>query len=125
MTHAALRASGALTALVGLVHFAVGVHEYEWPSFEALWFHGTGMGLLLVGAMTVLAASGRAWRALVVVALLGNTLGLALALTFGSLSRWQAPQGPVLAALFLAAIAACGARIKAVGKPGTTPNPLR
>lgn len=42
---------------VGVVRFAVGIRQYAWPSFDALWFHGTGMGLLLAGALTALAAS--------------------------------------------------------------------
>jgi hypothetical protein len=94
------RAAGVLTVAVGVVHVSVGLREYTWPSFDALWFHGTGMGLLLAGALTVLAASPRAWPALSAVALGGNVLGLALAAAFSALSHWSAPQGPVLVALF-------------------------
>lgn len=94
------RTAGTLTAVVGVIHVGVGVRQYAWPSFDALWFHGTGMGLLLAGALTVLAASARAWRGLGVVALAANLLGLTLALAFGTLSDWRAPQGPVLIILF-------------------------
>lgn len=101
------RATGALTALVGVVHVGVGVRQYTWPSFDTLWFYGTGMGLLLAGALTTLAGSDRAWRSVGAAALAANLLGLALALAFGSLSHWDAPQGPVLAVLFVAGALAC------------------
>lgn len=101
------RVAGTLTGIVGLVHVAVGLGEYAWPSFEALWFHGTGMGLVLTGVLTVLAGSNRAWRAVGAAALLGNVLGLFLAIAFGTLSHWHMPQGPVLSALFIAGSCGC------------------
>ena len=101
------RMAGTLTGLVGVVHVGVGLGEYTWPSFDALWFHGTGMALLLIGAITALAASERAWRTLGAVAVMANLLGLALAIAFGALSRWRAPQGPVLIALFAAGALGC------------------
>ena len=99
--------AGPLTALVGIAHLGVGVREYRSPSFEALWFHGSGMFLLLVGALTTLAASARAWRWLGAVSLAGNLPGLGLGVAFGTLSHWTAPQGPVLIALFVVAAVGC------------------
>lgn len=101
------RVAGSLIALVGVVHVGVGLQEYAWPSFDALWFHGSGMGLMLAGGLTALAGSARAWRALGAVALTANLLGLALAFAFGTLSHWNAPQGPVLIALFAAGALGC------------------
>jgi hypothetical protein len=101
------RLTGVLTALVGVIHVGVGLREYAWPSFDTLWFHGTGMGLLLVGALTMLSGSGRAWRALGSAALAANLLGVGLAIAFGTLSHWDAPQGPVLIALFAAGALGC------------------
>ena len=101
------RVAGALIVLVGMVHVGVGLREYSWPSFDALWFHGTGMALILAGGVTTLSSSERAWRALGMLALGGNLLGLALATAFGALSRWHAPQGPVLIALFLTGAFGC------------------
>ena len=101
------RVAGSLTLLVGVVHIGVGLREYAWPSFDALWFHGSGIALLLIGALTALAASERAWRTLGAVALSANLLGLALGVAFGTLSRWSAPQGPVLIALFAAGALGC------------------
>jgi hypothetical protein len=99
--------AGMLTALVGVVHVGAGVRQYDWPSFDALWFYGTGMALLLAGALTTLASSSRAWRVLGVVALAANLLGLCLALAFGTLSHWREPQGPVLIALFVTGALGC------------------
>jgi hypothetical protein len=101
------RAAGSLIVAVGVLHVGVGLREYAWPSFDALWFYGTGMGLLLAGALTVLAASPRAWPALSAVAVGANVLGLGLAAAFGVLSGWSQPQGPILAALFAAGILGC------------------
>jgi hypothetical protein len=112
------RIAGTLTVAVGLVHAAVGIAEYAWPSFEALWFHGSGMALLLIGALTVLAASERAWPALAAVALASNLLGVALAVAFGTLSDWRQPQGPVLGALFVVGALGC---MPALRTPARTP----
>ena len=101
------RIAGALTALVGVVHVGVGIRQYAWPSFDTLWFHGTGMGLLLAGALTTLAGSYRAWRGLGAAALAANLVGLGLAIAFGTLSEWGAPQGPVLIVLFAAGALGC------------------
>ena len=101
------RIAGMLTAIVGLLHFIVGLQEYVWPSYDALWFHGTGMGLLLAGGLTILAGSDRAWRTLGLVALSANLLGLGLATAFSMLSGWNAPQGPLLIALFVIGAFGC------------------
>jgi hypothetical protein len=95
-----VRAAGVLTVLVGIVHVGVGVAEYEWPSFDALWFHGSGVAVMLIGALTLLSTSERAWSALAAVALAANVLGVCLGAAFGALSQWGAPQGPVLIGLF-------------------------
>lgn len=101
------RGAGALTVLTGVVHTGVGVAEYEWPSFDALWFHGSGIAVMLIGALTLLSTSQRAWRALGAVALAANLLGIALAVAFGTLSQWRAPQGLVLIGLFAVGTLGC------------------
>ncbi len=101
------RAAGALTVVVGFVHVGVGVAEYSWPSFDALWFHGSGMAVMLIGALTLLAGSRRAWPTLAATAIIANLLGIGLAVAFSVLSRWGAPQGPVLIALFAAGAVGC------------------
>jgi asparagine N-glycosylation enzyme membrane subunit Stt3 len=105
-------AAGILTALVGVVHAGVGLSQYTWPSFDALWFQGSGIALLLIGALSTLAASERAWRTVGAVALTANLLGLGLGVAFGTLSRWSAPQGPLLIALFAAGALGCVPSLK-------------
>ena len=98
--------------LVGVVHIGVGVTEHEWPSFDALWFHGSGVAVMLVGALTLLSTSERTWRTLAIVAVAANLLGIVLAVAFGTLSQWRAPQGPVLIALFATGTVGCLATIR-------------
>ena len=102
-----MRAAGALTVLIGLLHLGVGWTSYPWPSFDTLWFHGSGVAVMLVGAMTLLAASSQAWTQLRVVAAAANLLGLALAIAFGMLSQWRAVQGPILLVLFAVGTIGC------------------
>ena len=86
--------------VIGVLHSTVGLASYDAFSFEALWFHGSGLAILLIGAMTLLAASDRAWKTVVGVACLANLCGVALAVAFGILTAWDAPQGPVLTMVF-------------------------
>jgi len=86
--------------------------QFAWPTLAALWFHGSGMALMLIGALTTLAASERAWRTLGGVAVVANLLGLTLAVTFGDMTRWNAPQGPALIALFVAGALGCVPSLK-------------
>ena len=104
--------SGFLTVLLGLVHISTGMTQFAWPTLAALWFHGSGMALMLIGALTTLAASERAWRTLGGVAVVANLLGLTLAVTFGDMTRWNAPQGPALIALFVAGALGCVPSLK-------------
>jgi len=101
------RVAGVLTVVAGLVHAAVGVTVYAWPSVDTLWFYGTGMALLLIGPLTVLAASERAWASLAAVAEVANVLGVVFGVAFGMVSHWQQPQGPMLLALFVAGGLGC------------------
>jgi hypothetical protein len=92
--------AGAAALVIGALHFGVGLASYDAFSFEALWFHGSGLAILLLGAMTLLTTSDRAWNTLVGVACVANLCGVALAVAFGSLTGWDAPQGPVLTVVF-------------------------
>lgn len=110
MTQRLARVAGAATVLVGLVHLGVGFTSADGFGFGELWFAGSGVAVILIGALTLLCSSPRAWPALGSAALLGNAAGLLLGIAFGVLSRWQEPQGPVLAVLFaLGALGGAGA----------------
>ncbi|MFL5386426.1 MAG: hypothetical protein ACJ8GN_28235 [Longimicrobiaceae bacterium] len=84
--------------LIGVIHIAFTAKEFDRASLDALWFAGSGIALLLIGAFTLLAHTGRAVRWTAVAA---NVGGFFLAIEFGVLTGWEAPQGPVLAGVFL------------------------
>ncbi len=114
LASALLGVAGGLTVAVGILHLGMAAVQYDALSFEALWFAGSGLGVVLIGVLTLLVRSVPAAPALRFAALGANVAGLALAVTFGALTRWREPQGPVLVSLFLAGFAG------AVLHPGST-----
>ena len=74
------RVIGVLTVVIGVVHIGFAEMEYEGFSFDALWFVGSGISVILIGTLTCLA--------------------ILLGLCFSSMSEWHQPQGPTLVALF-------------------------
>lgn len=97
-----LGVAGWLTVAVGTLHLGVAAMQYDALSLDALWFAGSGLAVVLIGALTLLARATRGHAAVRPMAVGANVAGLALAVAFGALTRWRAPQGPVLVALFLA-----------------------
>ena len=93
--------AGWLTVAVGVLHLGVAVVQYDTLSFDALWFAGSGLAVVLIGVLTLLARTAPAHPAVRRAALGANVAGLALAVAFGALTRWREPQGPALVALFL------------------------
>ena len=83
------------------MHLGVALAKYEALSFDGLWFAGSGLAVVLIGALSLLARSAAAPAALHWAAVGANLAGLALAVGFGVLTRWREPQGPVLVVLFL------------------------
>jgi hypothetical protein len=102
-----LTAAGSLTVAVGVLHLGVSVAQYDTPSLDALWFAGSGLAVVLIGVLSLLAGSAPEHTATRRAAIGANVAGLALAAGFGTLTSWQEPQGPVLVALFL--VGAAGA----------------
>jgi hypothetical protein len=101
------RISGWMTIAVGVVHIAFTARDFDHPSLDALWFAGSGLAVMLIGALTLLADATTAVRWTAVAA---NLAGLLLAVGFGILTGFSGPQGPLLIALFLAGAAASAAR---------------
>lgn len=102
----AARIAGGLTVAVGAVHVALTLQGFDHLSFEALWFAGSGLAVILIGAFTLLADAATTVRWAAVGA---NLAGLLLAIGFGVLTDFTAPQGPVLIALFLTGAASAAA----------------
>lgn len=103
----AAKLSGVLAVCIGVIHVAFTAREFDRASLDALWFAGSGIALVLIGALTLLANTGPAVRWTAVAA---NLAGFCLAIAFGVLTGWQAPQGPVLAGVFLLGAAALAVR---------------
>lgn len=76
-------------------------------SLDFLWFQGSGIAVLLIGAMTLLAR--RESHDVVVrrVAAAANALGMALGIAFCILTDWRQPQGILLILLFGIGAVAC------------------
>ena len=102
------RGIGILTVAIGVLHVGVAEMDYEGFSFDALWFVGSGLGVILIGALSCLASSIRAWPALRWVAVAANGAGVLLGLCFSMMSEWQQPQGPVLVSLFILGVFSTG-----------------
>lgn len=93
---------------ISLVHFAVTFIDYDALSLRALWFVGSGFGLLLIGGLNVITgrlplsqfAQMGELRALTLVA---DGCGVALGGLFVYMTSGSQPQGPVLVLLFGAA----------------------
>lgn len=111
-----LGVAGGLTVAVGTLHFGVAAVPYDALSFDTLWFAGSGLAVVAIGVLTLLAArpTGSAVRWAAVGA---NVTGLPLAAAFGALTRWREPQRPVLVTLCLAGAAG------AIMRRGTTRAP--
>lgn len=103
-----LSVAGSLTVAVGVLHLGVAVAQYGAPSLDALWFAGSGLAVVLIGVLSLLARAAPGHAATRRAAVGANVAGLALAAGFGALTSWHEPQGPALVALFL--VGAAGAQ---------------
>jgi cytochrome b561 len=90
--------AGWAAVAVGAVHTALAVAMFRRPSLDALWFAGSGLAVVLIGALTLVARRAPVRG----VATAANGAGLVLAVAFGVLTRWHELQGPLLAIIFLA-----------------------
>ena len=102
MARRILSIAGWLTVVVGVLHLGVAAVEYDMLSFDALWFAGSGLAVVLVGVLSLLARAAPAPASTRWAAVGANMAGVVLAVAFGALTRWREPQGPVLVTLFLA-----------------------
>ncbi len=107
LSDGAARLAGWSTIAVGVLHLAVGIASSSHLNLDLLWFEGSGIAVLLIGVMTLIAR--RASHDLVVrrVAAIANGFGLALGVTFCVITDWREPQGVLLILLFSIGTAAC------------------
>lgn len=63
MPRRALAVAGGLTVVVGLVHLGVAAAQFRALSLDALWFAGSGLAVILIGVLSLLAQSVAVSRA--------------------------------------------------------------
>ena len=92
--------------MVGLAHVALTMVAYPRITIQAPWFAGTGVCVIVAGALNLCVntgVEGRAARSLVLVCVSTNVVLSLLAAAFGVLTRAREPQGLILLLLFAAA----------------------
>ena len=99
--HRALTIAGFLTIAVGAMHLGITVLAYR-PLLRltALWFAGTGVAIMLIGVVTLLARNAPAGSAERWVAAAANAAGLVIAVVYEMLNAWSEPRGYVEIGLF-------------------------
>jgi len=99
--HRALTIAGFLTIAVGALHLAITPFAYR-PVFKltAVWFAGTGVAIVLIGVVTLLARKAPAGSMERWVAAAANVAGLVIAAAYSVLNEWREPRGWVEIALF-------------------------
>ncbi len=99
--HRALTIAGFLTLAMGAMHLGITFLAYR-PVFrlEALWFAGTGVAIMLIGAVTLLARDAQAGSMARWVAAAANVAGLVIAFAYEMLNEWSEPRGYVQIGLF-------------------------
>jgi hypothetical protein len=99
--HRALTIAGFLAIAVGAVHLGLTFLAYR-PVLKltALWFAGTGVAIVLIGVVTLLARNAPAGSMERWMAAAANAAGLVIAFVYEMLNEWREPRGYVEIALF-------------------------
>ncbi len=99
--HRALTIAGFLTIAAGAMHLGITFLAYR-PIFrlEALWFAGTGVAIMLIGAVMLLARHAPAGSFDRWIAATASLAGLVIAVAYELLNDWSEPRGYVQIALF-------------------------
>jgi hypothetical protein len=105
--HRGLTLAGFLAIAAGAVHFGITFLAYR-PVFRlsALWFAGTGVAIMLVGVVTLLARNAPAGSMERLAAAAANVAGLVIAVAYSLLNEWREPRGWVEIAIFSVGIVA-------------------
>lgn len=122
--HRALTIAGYLTIAVGALHLAITPFAYR-PVFKltAVWFAGTGVAIVLIGVVTLLARNAPAGSMERWAAVAANVAGLVIAVAYSVLNEWREPRGWVEIALFSMGVVAAlrgGSPVSATAGPSTT-----
>src|SRR5688572_55944 len=99
--HRGLTLAGFLAIAAGAVHLGITFLAYR-PVFRlsALWFAGTGVAIMLIGLVTLLARNAPAGSMERWAAAAANVAGLVIAVAYSVLNEWREPRGWVEIAIF-------------------------
>ena len=99
--HRGLTLAGFLTIAVGAMHLGITFLAYR-PVFKltALWFAGSGVAIILIGVVTLMARNAPAGSMERWAAAGANAAGLVIALAYLALNGWAEPRGYVEIGLF-------------------------
>ena len=124
--HRALTIAGFLTIAVGAMHLGITFLAYR-PLFRltALWFAGTGVAIILIGVVTLLARNARAGSAERWMAAAANAAGLVIAVVYEMLNAWSEPRGYVEIGLFSMGLVAALRGGQPVAAATTSESPRR
>ncbi len=124
--HRALTIAGFLTLAMGAMHLGITFLAYR-PIFrlEALWFAGTGVAIMLIGAVMLLARHAPAGSMARWVAAAANVAGLVIAFAYEMLNDWREPRGYVQIALFSMGVVASLRGGHPVAAPALAADPPR
>jgi hypothetical protein len=100
--HRALTIAGFLTIAAGAMHLGITFLAYK-PVFKltALWFAGSGVAIMLIGVVTLLARGTPAGSTERWIAAAANLAGLVIAVSYEMMNGWREPRGYVEIVLFL------------------------
>ena len=124
--HRGLTLAGFLALAVGAVHFGITAIGYR-PIFriEAVWFAGTAVAFLLIGALTLFARNAPAGSMERWAAAAANAAGLVIALAYSALNDWREIRGYVEIAVFSVGLVAAlrgGRPVSAVAPASSQPR---
>lgn len=124
--HRALTIAGFLTLAMGAMHLGITFLAYR-PvlRLDALWFAGTGVAIMLIGAVTLLARGAPAGALERWVAAAANVAGLVIAFAYEILNDWREPRGYVQIGLFSMGLVAALRGGRSVATPAVTADSPR
>ena len=124
--HRGLTLAGFLALALGAVHFGIVAIGYR-PilRIEAVWFAGTGVAFILIGALTLFARNAPAGSMERWAAAAANAAGLVIAVAYSILNEWREVRGYVEIAVFSVGLVAAlrgGQPVSAVAPASSPPR---
>jgi hypothetical protein len=124
--HRGLTLAGFLAIAVGAAHLGITFLAYR-PLFTlpALWFAGSGVAIILIGVVTLMARNAPAGSMERWAAAGANAAGLVIAVAYLALNGWREPRGYVEIGLFSVGIVAALRGGRSISAAPVTEAPRR